>query len=76
MNNQEWRYFIAHGLSKQSRISFIRIARVLEVEIRGLFEFTHLQAGGVKVEESEQLLAVADEEKKRMIMKIVQAAVR
>ena len=49
---------------------------MLEVEIRGLFEFTHLQAGGVKVEESEQLLAVADEEKKRMIMKIVQAAVR
>jgi hypothetical protein len=33
MNNQEWRNFIAHGLSKQSRISFIRIARALEVEI-------------------------------------------
>jgi hypothetical protein len=34
MNNQEWRYFIAHGLSKQSRFFFIRIARVLEVEIK------------------------------------------
>jgi hypothetical protein len=29
--------------------------------------------GGVKIEEIEQLLAGADEEKKRMIMKIVQA---
>jgi hypothetical protein len=34
------------------------------------------QAGGVKIEEIEQLLAGADEEKKRMIMKIVRAVVR
>jgi hypothetical protein len=64
MNNQEWRYSIAHGLSKQSRIPFIRIAHALKVEIKDLFEFAHLQAGGVKIEEIEQLLAGADEEKK------------
>ena len=52
------------------------IARALGVEIKDLFECAHLQAGGVKVEEIEQLLAGADEEKKRMIMKIVRAVVR
>jgi hypothetical protein len=35
-----------------------------------------LQAGGVKIEEIEQLLAGAYEEKKRTIMKIVRAVVR
>ena len=39
------------------------IARALEVEIKDLFEFAHLQAGGVKVEEIEKLLEGADEEK-------------
>ena len=52
------------------------IAGALGVEIKDLFEFAHLQAGGVKVEEIEQLLASADEEKKMMIMKIVRAVVR
>ena len=45
------------------------IARALGVEIKDQFEFAHLQAGGVKVEEIEQLLAGADGEKKRMIMR-------
>jgi hypothetical protein len=52
------------------------IARTLEVEIKDLFEFAHLQAGGVKVEEIEKLLEGADEEKKRTIMKIIWAVVR
>jgi hypothetical protein len=52
------------------------IARALGMEIKDLFEFAHLQAGGVKIEEIEQLLAGADEEKKRMILKIVRAVVR
>lgn len=52
------------------------IARALGVEIKDLFEFAHLQAGGVKIEEIEQFLAGADEEKKRMIMKIVRAVMR
>ena len=52
------------------------IARALEVEIKELFKFAHLHAGGVKVEEIEQLLAGADVEKKRMIIKIVWAVVR
>ncbi len=50
-------------------------ARALGVEIKDLFEFAHLQAGGVNVEEIEQLLVGTDEEKKRMIMKIVRAVV-
>jgi hypothetical protein len=76
MNNQEWRYSIAHGLSKQSRISFNRISRALGVEIKDLFECAHLQAYAIKVEEIDRLLVSADEEEKRMIMKIVRAVVR
>jgi hypothetical protein len=52
------------------------IARALGVEIKDLFEFAHLQAGGVKVKEIELFLAGADVEKKRMIMKIVRAGAR
>jgi hypothetical protein len=47
-----------------------KIARTQGVEIKDLFGFAHLLAGGVKVEEIELLSAGADEEK-RMIMKIV-----
>jgi len=52
------------------------IAHALEVEIKDLFEFAHLQAGGVKAEEIEKLLEGADEEKNRTIMKIIRAVVR
>ncbi len=52
------------------------IARALDVEIKDLFEFMHLQAGGVKAEEIEKLLEGADEGKKQVIMKIVRAVVR
>jgi hypothetical protein len=41
------------------------IARALEVEIKDLFEFAHLQAGGVKAEDIEKLLEGVDEEKSR-----------
>jgi transcriptional regulator with XRE-family HTH domain len=68
--------FIECGRSSPSLETMENIARALGVEIKDLFEFDHLQAGGVKVEEIEQLLAGADEEKKRMIMKIVRAVVR
>lgn len=64
------------GRSSPSLETMENIARALGVEIKDLFEFAHLQAGGVKIEEIEQLLAGADEEKKRMIMKIVRAVVR
>jgi hypothetical protein len=43
------------------------IARALGVEIKDLFEFAHLQAGGVKSEEIEQLLIGADDEEKKRI---------
>jgi len=51
------------------------IARALEVEIKDLFEFAHLQAGGVKIAEIDQLLEGADDEKKLAIMKIIRAMV-
>ena len=59
MNKQEWRYSIAHGLSKQSGFPSFASPVTFEVEIKDLFEFAHLQAGGVKIEEIEQLLAGA-----------------
>ncbi len=65
--------FIECGRSAPSLETMENIARALEVEIKDLFEFAHLQAGGVKVEEIEKLLTGAEEEKKRMILKIVRA---
>lgn len=64
------------GRSSPSLETMEKIAGALGVEIKDLFEFAHLQAGGVKVEGIEQLLAGIDEEKKRTIMKIVRAVVR
>ena len=64
------------GRSSPSLETMESIADALGVEIKDLFEFAHLQAGGVKAEEIEKLLAGADEEKKRIIMKIVRAVVR
>ena len=52
------------------------IARALDVENYDLFEFAHLQAGGIKGEEVEKMLEGANEEKKRTIMKIIRAVVR
>ncbi|MBI2354768.1 MAG: hypothetical protein HYV06_07045 [Deltaproteobacteria bacterium] len=46
------------------------------MEIKDLFEFAHLQAGGVKAEELEKLPEGADEEKDRTNMKIIRAVVR
>lgn len=68
--------FIECGRSSPSLETMESIARSLEVEIKDLFEFAHLQAGGVKVEEIEKLLEGADEEKKRTILKIIRAVVR
>ena len=64
------------GVNAPSLETMESIARSLEVEIKDLFEFAHLQAGGVKVEEIEKLLEGADEEKKRTILKIIRAVVR
>lgn len=64
------------GRSSPSLETMENIASALGVEIKDLFEFAHLQAGGVKIEDIELLLADADEEKKRTIMKIIRAVVR
>ena len=63
------------GRSSPSLEIMESIASALGVEIKDLFEFVHLQVGGVKIEDVEQLLANADEEKKRIIMKIIRAVV-
>ena len=54
----------------------VSIARALEVETKDLFEFAHLQAGGIKAEEIEKLLGRGERRKKRTIMKIIRAVVR
>lgn len=64
------------GANAPSLETMESIARALEVEIKELFEFAHLQAGGIKAEEIEKLLEGANEEKKRTIMKIIRAVVR
>jgi transcriptional regulator with XRE-family HTH domain len=68
--------FIECGRSSPSLETMENIATALGVEIKDLFEFAHLQAGGIKPEDLEKLLEGADEEKKRTIMKIVRAVVR
>ena len=68
--------FIECGRNAPSLETMESIARALEVEIKDLFEFAHLQAGGIKAEEIEKLLEGANEEKKRTIMKIIRAMVR
>jgi transcriptional regulator with XRE-family HTH domain len=68
--------FIECGRNAPSLETMESIARALEVEIKDLFEFAHLQAGGIKAEEIEKLLVGADEEKKRTLMKIIRAVVR
>jgi putative transcriptional regulator len=55
--------FIECGLSSPSLETMENIASALEVEIKDLFEFVHLQAGGAKTEEIEKLLEGADEDK-------------
>jgi len=64
------------GRSSPSLETMESIANALGVEIKDLFEFAHLQAGGVKIAEIEKLLAGADEEKRRTITKIIRAVVR
>lgn len=68
--------FIEVGRNSPSLETMESIARALDVEIKDLFEFTHLQAGGIKTEEIEKLLEGVGEEKKRTIIKIIRAVVR
>lgn len=68
--------FIECGRNAPSLETMEKIAIALQVEIKDLFEFQHLQAGGVKEEELEQLLAGADEEKRKTLLKIIRAVVR
>ncbi|MDY0385001.1 helix-turn-helix transcriptional regulator [Trichlorobacter sp.] len=68
--------FIECGRNTPSFETMEKIAIALQVEIKDLFEFQHLQAGGVKEGELEQLLAGADEEKRKTLLKIVRAVVR
>lgn len=52
------------------------IARVLEVEIKDLFEFMHLQPGGITAEGIREILAEMDEQTARTVFRMLRAAAR
>lgn len=52
------------------------IANALEVEIKDLFEFMHLQLGGITAEGIREILAEMDEQTARMVFRMLRAAVR
>jgi len=64
------------GRSSPSLETIENIARALQVEIRDLFEFVHLQPGGVTTESLQELLADMDEKTAKTVFKMVRAAAR
>ncbi len=52
------------------------IANAMEVEIKDLFEFMHLQSGGITAEGIREILAEMDEQTARMVFRMLRAAVR
>lgn len=52
------------------------IAKALEVEIKELFEFEHLDRDSVNIRAIEELLKGVNEEKLKLIFKIIKAIVR
>ena len=64
------------GKSYPSLNTLERIAKTLGVEIRDIFEFMHLKRGKELAENINRLIKEADEEKLRLIYKIIRAIVR
>lgn len=64
------------GRSSPSLETIENIARALQVEIRDLFEFVHLQPGGITAESLQELLADMDEKTAKTVFKMVRAAAR
>jgi len=64
------------GRSSPSLETIENIARALQVEIRDLFEFVHLQPGEVTAEAIQALLQDMDDKTAKTIFKMVRAAAR
>jgi transcriptional regulator with XRE-family HTH domain len=64
------------GKSSPSLGTLDAIANALGVEIRDLFEFGHLDAGGTGAEEVETILEGLDEDTRRMVVRITRAVTR
>jgi transcriptional regulator with XRE-family HTH domain len=64
------------GRSSPSLETIENIARALEVEIRDLFEFMHLQPGEITAEGIQEILSGLDERTAKVIYKMLRAAIR
>ncbi len=64
------------GRSSPSLETIENIARALQVEIRDLFEFVHLQPGEITPQAIQQLLQEMDDKTARTVFKMVRAAAR
>lgn len=68
--------FIECGRSAPSLETIENIARALNMEIKELFEFAHLQTGAVGVEELQSLVHEADEGTRKLLLKFMRALTR
>lgn len=68
--------FIECGRSAPSLETIENTARALNIEIKELFEFAHLQIGAVDVEELQLLIHEADKETRKLLLKFMRAVVR
>ena len=64
------------GRSSPSLETIENIARALQVEIRDLFEFVHLQPGEITPQAIQELLQDMDEKTAKTVFKMVRAAAR
>ena len=64
------------GRSSPSLETIENIARALQVEIRDLFEFVHLQPRVVTADSLQELLSDMDEKTAKTVFKMVRAAAR
>lgn len=64
------------GRSSPSLETIENIARALQVEIRDLFEFVHLQPGEITPQAIQELLQDMDDKTARTVFKMVRAAAR
>lgn len=64
------------GRSSPSLETIENVARALQVEIRDLFEFVHLQPGEITPQAIQELLERMDDKTARMVFKMVRAAAR
>jgi transcriptional regulator with XRE-family HTH domain len=68
--------FIECGRSAPSLETIENIARALNMEIKELFEFAHLQIGAIAVEELQLLVHEADEGTRKILLKFLRALMR